>query len=124
MKHRRHFRNANDVALREAARIGALISDLDRRAQLLDRDISAEEEHAQLFDPSHPAYPILARTLTERRDNLRAHHRRAGKATCQSSCALLSLGSSLVRIPAAGYESCQNFATAARFAAAENRRDL
>jgi hypothetical protein len=33
MKHRRHFRNANDVALREAARIGALISDLDRRAK-------------------------------------------------------------------------------------------
>ena len=61
MKHRRRFRNANDVALREAAGIGALISDLDRRAQLLDRDISAEEEYAQLFDPSHPAYPILAR---------------------------------------------------------------
>ena len=64
---------------------------------------AAKEERAQLFDPSHPAYPILARTLTARRDNLRAHHRRAGKATCQSSCALLSLGSSLVRVPAAGY---------------------
>jgi predicted RNase H-like nuclease (RuvC/YqgF family) len=72
MKHRRHFRNANDVALREAARIGALISDLDRRAQLLDRDISAEEEHALVFNLFDAAYPVLARTLAARRDNLKA----------------------------------------------------
>jgi hypothetical protein len=32
MKHRRHFRNANDVALREAARIGALISHAQKRS--------------------------------------------------------------------------------------------
>jgi ABC-type transporter Mla subunit MlaD len=40
------------------ARIGAFIGDLDRRAQLLDHDIAA--------------YPVLATTLTARRDNLRA----------------------------------------------------
>jgi hypothetical protein len=39
---------------------------------LLDQDIVGEEKPAQVFDPSHPAYLILARTLTARRDNLRA----------------------------------------------------
>jgi hypothetical protein len=52
--------------------IAALISNLDRHAQLLDQDIAAEEERAQVVDRSHPGYPILARTLTARRDNLSA----------------------------------------------------
>jgi hypothetical protein len=56
----------------EASRIVALISNLDRHAQLLDQDIAAEEERVQVFDRSHPAYPTLARTLTARRDNLSA----------------------------------------------------
>jgi ABC-type transporter Mla subunit MlaD len=56
----------------EASRIAALISNLDRHAQLLDQDIAAVEERAQVFDRSHPAYPVLARTLTARRDNLSA----------------------------------------------------
>jgi hypothetical protein len=34
------------------ARTGAFIEDLDRRAQLLDYDIAAAEERAQLFNPS------------------------------------------------------------------------
>jgi hypothetical protein len=57
MKHQRHFGSANVSPLREVARIGAFIGELDRRAQLLDHDIAA--------------YPVLAATLTERRDNLR-----------------------------------------------------
>jgi hypothetical protein len=57
MKHQRHFGSANVIPLREVAQIGAFIGDLDRRAQLLDQDIAA--------------YPVLAATLTERRDNLR-----------------------------------------------------
>jgi hypothetical protein len=56
----------------EASWIVALIRNLDRHAQLLDQDIAAEEERAQVFDRSHPAYPILARTLAARRDNLSA----------------------------------------------------
>jgi ABC-type transporter Mla subunit MlaD len=58
MKHQRHFGSANVIPLREVARIGAFIGDLDRRAQLLDHDIAA--------------YPVLATALTARRDNLRA----------------------------------------------------
>jgi hypothetical protein len=57
MKHQRHFGSANIIPLREVARIGAFIGDLDRRTLLLDQDIAA--------------YPVLAATLTERRDNLR-----------------------------------------------------
>ena len=48
-----------------------MISDLDRLVRLLDCDITTEEERARISDRSEPAYPILARTLAARRDNLR-----------------------------------------------------
>jgi hypothetical protein len=71
MKRQRHFERASDVALREAAQISTMISDLDRLVRLLDCDITTEEERARISDRSEPAYPILARTLAARRDNLR-----------------------------------------------------
>jgi hypothetical protein len=71
MKHQRHFERASDVAIREAAQISAMISDLDRLVGLLDCDITTEEERARISDRSEPAYPILARTLAARRNNLR-----------------------------------------------------
>jgi hypothetical protein len=71
MKHQRDFRSVSDVALREVARISALISDLDRVVRILDSDIATEEERVQLSDPFDPNYPVLARTLTARRDNLK-----------------------------------------------------
>jgi septation ring formation regulator EzrA len=71
MKHQRHFERASDVALREAAQISTMISDLDRLVQLLDCDIATEEERARISDRSDRVYPILARTLAARRDNLR-----------------------------------------------------
>ena len=71
MKHQHHFGSANDVALRDVARISALISDIDRHVRLLDSDITTEEERARVFDPFNAAYPILARTLAARRDNLK-----------------------------------------------------
>ena len=72
MRHQHHSQSASTVPRMEASWIAASISNLDRHAQLLDQDIAAEEERAQVFDRSHPAYPILARTLTARRDNLSA----------------------------------------------------
>jgi hypothetical protein len=57
---------------RGVARIGAFIGDLDRRAQLLDHDVAAEAERAQVFDPFDAAYTVLARTWAARRDNLKA----------------------------------------------------
>jgi septation ring formation regulator EzrA len=71
MKHQRHFERASDVAIREAAQINTMISDIDRLVRLLDCDITTEEERARISDRSEPAYPILARTLAARRDNLR-----------------------------------------------------
>jgi multidrug resistance efflux pump len=72
MKHEHHFGRATVIALRQVARIGAFIGDLDRRAQLLDHDIAAEEERARVINTLDAAYPVLARTLAARRDNLKA----------------------------------------------------
>ena len=71
MKHQHHFESGNDVALREVARISTLISDLDRVVRILDSDIATEEELARVSDRFDAAYPILARTLAGRRDNLK-----------------------------------------------------
>ena len=72
MRHQHHPERANAVARMDVSWIAALIGNLDRRAQLLDQDIAAEEQRAGVLEVSHPAYPVLARTLTARRDNLRA----------------------------------------------------
>jgi hypothetical protein len=58
------------AALRQVAVIQDLIGDLERIVQILNIDISTEEERVGIFDRSEPAYPILARTLTVRRNNL------------------------------------------------------
>jgi hypothetical protein len=68
MKHQRHFESA--TASREALQVGELIADLDCILQILNSDIVAEEERAQVFKRSQPEYPMLARTLAARRDNL------------------------------------------------------
>jgi hypothetical protein len=47
-----------------------MLGDFDRTRQLLDGNIAAEEERARISDRSDAKYPILARTLIERRDNL------------------------------------------------------
>jgi hypothetical protein len=70
MKHQRHFENANETALREAVQIRILIADLDRVVQIINCNIAAEKEQARVSDRSDAAYPMLARTLSARRDNL------------------------------------------------------
>jgi hypothetical protein len=71
MKLQRHFEIASTTALREAAVIRTLIDDLDRTIQVLECDIATEEKRARVFDRSDATYPILARTLATRRDNLK-----------------------------------------------------
>jgi hypothetical protein len=66
----KHDRIRNESALREAAQIRTLISDLDRTAQILNCDIATEEKHVGVFDRSDIAYPLLAGKLAARRDNL------------------------------------------------------
>ena len=70
MKHQRHF-DAIDVALRDVAQISALIDDVDRVVRILDCDIATEEERAGVSDPFNGAYPVLARSLAARRENLK-----------------------------------------------------
>jgi hypothetical protein len=71
MRHPYHFGSANYAALKEAAKVRALMGDLDRTVRLLERDIAIEEERARVSDPFNTAYPILARTMAVRRDNLK-----------------------------------------------------
>jgi hypothetical protein len=68
MKHQRHFGSATPA--RDALQTKELIADINRVVQILDSDIAAEEEQARVFDRSRFDYPILARTLAARRDNL------------------------------------------------------
>jgi hypothetical protein len=71
MKQQRHFERASNVALKEMAHISTMISDFDRVVRILDCDIATEEERVRISDRSDAAYPMLARTLAARRDNLR-----------------------------------------------------
>jgi hypothetical protein len=71
MRRQRHFDIASATALREAAVIRNMMVDLNRTVCLLGCDIATEEERARISDRSNSAYPILARTLAARRDNLR-----------------------------------------------------
>ena len=57
---------------RTAIKLHALISDLRWRVQLLDSDIQDEEKRTGISNVSNTAYPILARKLRTRRDNLLA----------------------------------------------------
>jgi hypothetical protein len=67
----KHGRIGNESALREAAQIRTLISDLDRIVEFINCDVATEEEHAGVLDRSDVTYPLLAGTLAARRDNLR-----------------------------------------------------
>ena len=73
MRHRRHF-DTNELARRDAVQVRKtvrkMIVDLRRTVQRLDCDITTEEERAGISDRSNTAYPILARILGARRDNL------------------------------------------------------
>ena len=65
------FETARESAVREVAVISKILADLVRTVQLIEIDIAVEEERARVSDRSDAKYPILARTLIERRDNLK-----------------------------------------------------
>jgi hypothetical protein len=70
MNHQRRF-DTSEAVPREVAQIRKVIVDLDRTVQILGCDVATEEERVRVSDRSDPAYPILARALAARRDNLR-----------------------------------------------------
>ncbi len=47
------------------------MDDLDRTMQVVECDIATEEQRAGIFDPVDAKYPVLARALATRRDNLK-----------------------------------------------------
>jgi hypothetical protein len=52
--------------------IATLIGDLSRSLDILSADIEHEEERAGVRDVSDPTYPLLARSLRARRENIGA----------------------------------------------------
>jgi hypothetical protein len=70
MEHQWNFKTASKPDSREVAQISGLISDLGRIVRIIDLDIAAQEKDARVFDLSNVAYPIAARMLRVRRDNL------------------------------------------------------
>jgi hypothetical protein len=70
MKHKRHF-EIDRAAVHEATAIGTMIADMLRVVEVLDSGVSAEEERTRFRDRADARYPILARQLAARRDNLK-----------------------------------------------------
>ncbi|WP_431016693.1 hypothetical protein [Bradyrhizobium pachyrhizi] len=64
------FETARESTVRELT-ISKILADLVRTLQLIEAEIAAEEERARIFDRSNVRYPILAKSLNDRRDNLR-----------------------------------------------------
>jgi hypothetical protein len=58
--------------LRTTMKLRALVADLHSQVHFLDQGIHDEERRTGMFDVADFAYPILARTLRARRDNLLA----------------------------------------------------
>jgi len=52
--------------------IATLIGNLSRTLELLTVDVEHEEKRAGIRDLSDPAYPVLARSLRTRRENITA----------------------------------------------------
>jgi flagellar FliJ protein len=48
-----------------------MITDFDRMANDLEREIQAEQDRAGIHDPAHYAYPTYAKAAVARRDNLK-----------------------------------------------------
>jgi hypothetical protein len=48
-----------------------ILVDLDETIEQLTREIASEEKRVRIFDVNAPTYPILAKSLVARRDNLR-----------------------------------------------------
>jgi hypothetical protein len=71
MNMQRRFGIFGATALREGSTIRTLMDDLNRTVQVVECDIATEEQRAGIFDRADARYPVLARALATRRDNLK-----------------------------------------------------
>jgi hypothetical protein len=60
------FETARDTAV-----ISKILADLAHTVQLIEYEIATQEDRAGVSDRSDIRYPMLARALIERRDNLK-----------------------------------------------------
>jgi flagellar protein FliJ len=60
-----------DEKRRRVAQIETMISEFERIAGDLDREIKAEQDRAGIHDPAHFAYPTYAKAAMQRRENLK-----------------------------------------------------
>ena len=72
MKQARHFENVTLTTTRGATTVKTLIDDMRRVVGLLEHDFSVENERSRIRGYSEAKCSILAKTLAERRDNLKA----------------------------------------------------
>jgi hypothetical protein len=68
--------------------IATLIGSLSRSVALLTADIEHEEARAGVRDLSDAAYPVLARSLRDRRENIRVTIAMLGNLRAQKASAL------------------------------------
>jgi hypothetical protein len=71
MRRVRHFERIVARENDQRDRTAALLESLRRSAVILEASIEDEEQRTGKRDPSHYAYPIAARAMAQRRDNLK-----------------------------------------------------
>ena len=72
MKSSRHSETVVVEDSRQRDKSAALLESLRHDAVALEVSIQDEELRTGMHDPSHYAYPVAARMMVERRDNLKA----------------------------------------------------
>jgi flagellar export protein FliJ len=60
-----------DEKRRRVSQIEIMISEFERIAGDLDREIKAEQDRAGIHEPTHFAYPTYAKAAMQRRENLK-----------------------------------------------------
>jgi hypothetical protein len=70
VKRQRRFGTQVEAETIAAIQIRTLIDKISRSVQSLNYDIETEEERTSSWDCRDPAYSVLARNLTARRNNL------------------------------------------------------
>src|ERR1700712_1381630 len=60
-----------DEKRRKVMQIETMISEFERMATDLDREIKVEQDRAGIHDPGHFAYPTYAKAAMTRRENLK-----------------------------------------------------
>jgi hypothetical protein len=82
---------STDVQHRQALKLQAMIAEVDHSIMALDRSIEIEQELSRV-DRSHYAYPMTARALEKRRDNLNMTR----NALAQRLSSFMDLSSALI----------------------------